>query len=69
MIDATKTELNAILNAGQIGGEFLDSVKITDLSRLTQQQYQTYVRCIISAYLGEMDRLRLIPIKENELPF
>ena len=69
MIDATKTELYAILHAGQMAGEFLDSLKITDLSRMTQDQYNTFIRCVVSAYLGQMDILRVAAAKDFPLPF
>ena len=57
MIDMTETERKAILHAGQMGGEYLDELRITDLYKLSQGQYETYVRCVVSAYLGEIARL------------
>ncbi len=69
MIDATKTEFDAILHAGQMGGEFLDSLKITDLSHMTQAQYNTFIRCVVSAYLGEINRLAQAAAKDFPIPF
>jgi len=54
MIDADKMEEWAITKAGQTGGEFLDELRISDLSRLTMTQYSAFVRCIISSYLGQI---------------
>ena len=69
MIDPNKMEEWAITKAGQVGGEFLDELRISDLSRLTMTQYNTYVRCIISCYLGQMDIFRLAAAKDHPLPF
>ena len=69
MIDASKTELQAILHAGQMAGEFLDSLKITDLSRMTQAQYNTFIRCAVSAYLGQIAILQVAAAKDFPLPF
>lgn len=68
MVDMIETEEWAITKAGQVGGEYLDSIKISDLSRLTMLQYSVYVRCIVSSYLGEMNRLQLIA-KDSLPPF
>ena len=57
MIDMTETERKAIIHGGNIGGEYLDDLRITDLAKLNQGQYETYVRCVVSAYLGEIARL------------
>ena len=68
MIDATKAEKWAITKAGQVGGEYLDQLKITDLSRLTMAQYDIYVRCIISSYLGLIEIARS-SAKDSPFPF
>lgn len=69
MIDASKTELEAILHAGQMAGEFLDSLKITDLSRMTQAQYNTFIRCVVSAYLGQLTILQVADAKDFPIPY
>jgi hypothetical protein len=68
MVDMTETEAWAITKAGQVGGEYLDELRITDLSRLTMGQYSVYVRCIVSSYLGEIARLQGTPTKDG-VPF
>ena len=68
MVDMNETEAWAITHSGQIGGQYLDSIKISDLSRLTMEQYSIYVRCIVSAYLGEISRLQAVQ-KDSPAPF
>jgi hypothetical protein len=67
MIDMIATEKTAILHAGTMGGEYLDSIKITDLSRLTIEQYGIFIRCVVSAYLGQIQILSAQD--EKEIPF
>jgi len=69
MIDASKTELEAILHAGQMAGEFLDSLRITDLSKMTQAQYNTFIRCAVSAYLGQLEILKVSAAKDFPIPY
>ena len=70
MIDPTLNEQQAIVHSGNIGGQYLDSIRVTDLSRLTQIQYETYVRVLISAYQGEMQRLCAVRPQDNfPLPY
>ena len=69
MVDPTATELNAIVHASNMGGEFLDEIRITDLAKLTTWQYRAYIRVIISAYQGEIDRLRVAAAKDFPIPY
>ena len=69
MIDANETEMWAITHGGNMGGQFLDELRITDFSRMTQGQYQTFIRCIISGYLGEMARLQSLVKPDSKVPF
>ena len=67
MIDKTKNEIDAITHAGMMGGEFIDSIKVYDLTKLTVEQYNTFVECVVTGYQNHLSRLS--PIKESELPF
>ena len=69
MIDMTENERSAIIHGGNCGGEYLDSIRITDLARLTQANYETFIRCVVSGYLGEMDRLRAAAAKDFPIPY
>ena len=69
MIDPSQTELNAIVHASNMGGEFLDELRITDLAKLTTWQYRAYIRVIISAYQGEMQRLQIAAAKDFPIPY
>lgn len=69
MVDMTETEKHAIIHGGNMGGQMLDELKIYDLGRLTQAQYECFIRCVVSGYLGEMDRLRVAAAKDFPLPF
>jgi len=67
MIDKENHEIDAIIHAGQLGGEFIDSIKVYDLRKLTVEQYNTFVECIITAH--QDFSLKKNPIQTHELPF
>ena len=50
MIDATEEEIFAAQNAGVIAGEYLESIKKYDLSRITQAEWQQFVLILIDSY-------------------
>lgn len=57
MIDPTEHELQAMEHAGAQGGEYLDSIKKTDLSALSPDEWATFINCVCSGYvdcLGEI---------------
>jgi hypothetical protein len=68
MIDATDTELAALLYAGNCGGEYLDSIRLTDLARLNQAQYQTFIRVLISSYQNQLVLIQAAQ-KDSPAPF
>lgn len=54
MVDPTEAEQDAMLKAGQAGGEYLDSIDKFDLSKLTHGEYMTFVEAVITTYLDEL---------------
>lgn len=43
-------EHDAIMYGGQMGGEYLDSINITDLAALTPEQWQTFLEVVCLNY-------------------
>ena len=48
--DMTEKEFEAMIKAGQMGGEYLESIGKTDLSLLSQQEWQTFLKCVCLEY-------------------
>jgi hypothetical protein len=61
MSDIQDWEREAILNAGANGGEYLESIGITDLQSLTPHQWQTFLEVICIHYHAEHNRLKPCP--------
>jgi hypothetical protein len=56
MIDKTHDEKAALVAGGNAGGEYLDSIGITDLVTLSVEQYQQYVECVVGGYIEHLER-------------
>lgn len=54
MIDPTDLELAAMDEAGNLGGEYLDEIKKTDLSSLTLEEWQTFIRVVCGGYVDSV---------------
>ena len=54
MVDPTENEINAMLQAGKSGGDYLESIEKFDLSALTQSEYMTFIESVITTYLDEL---------------
>lgn len=63
MIDPTPNERAAIRRGGEMGGEYLESVRKTDLSRLTETEWLTFVEAVITGYC---DALREFAARDQE---
>lgn len=50
MIDPTPNEQAALRHGGSMGGEYLESIRLTDLARLTEDQWLTFVEAIVTGY-------------------
>ena len=66
MRDATPNEKQAMQNAGNMGGEYLDSIGKTDLASLTQAEWTCFVECVCTGYTDAMRKLRAM---DDEIPF
>ena len=47
MVDWTAEEDEMLLQAGKAGGEYLDSIGVTDLGRLNKVQWTRFLRCLV----------------------
>lgn len=63
MIDPTPNERAAIAHAGAMGGEYLESIGKTDLARLTEAEWLTFIEAAITGYC---DRLRNLAGTDQE---
>ena len=68
MIDMTNTEYQAIVYAGNQGGQYLDSIRLTDLSKLNQGQYETFIRVLISSYQNQLVLIQAA-VKDSQPPY
>ncbi len=57
MIDPTPHEQAAIKSAGQVSGEFIESLGKTDLMTWSVEEFLTLVEVIVTAYLDAKVRL------------
>lgn len=65
MIDWTSNEDEMMREAGKSGGQYLDSIGITDLRALDKGEWLIFLRAIIGRY-GE---LRVDKPLDDEIPF
>ena len=54
MIDPDEHEAKALEHAGEMGGEYLESLGVTDLAQITPTQWGILIECIVTGY---QDRL------------
>ncbi len=57
MIDPTPNEHAALAYAGDMGGDYLDSLGLTDLAQLSPEQWQTFLSCVIGGYGERLQEL------------
>lgn len=60
MNDPTPNEERAIKLAGEAAGEYLDEIEKTDLAALSDDEWKTFLTCVVdvySQYLREMTAL------------
>ncbi len=63
MIDPTPNEQNAMTHAGQMGGEYLDSIARSDLASLSPEEWRTFIEAVITGYC---DHLRDLAARDEE---
>lgn len=56
MVDPTEAESASMIQAGIVGGEYLDHIKKTDLATLTEGEWNTFIEAVITGYVEEMQR-------------
>lgn len=59
MQDPTEHEIAAMMFGAQMGGEYLDSIGKTDLGALSEDEYMTFIECVITGFtdkLAEMNK-------------
>jgi hypothetical protein len=56
VIDPTKDEKEAMRVGGIAGGEYLDEVGKSDLASFTDVEWDTFIRCVVTGYIEEMQR-------------
>lgn len=50
MNDKTPEETASIKRAGRAGGEYLDSIGKVDLSQLTEEEWLTFIECVVTEW-------------------
>lgn len=50
MVDPTREEMESALTAGERAGEYLDEIKKYDLSKLSKDEWHTFLLMIIDNY-------------------
>lgn len=67
MIDPNTKEFQAMDYAGNIGFDYIDTLKSDKFSDLTQEEYMTFIECVITAY---QDKMRTTEeILNDEIPY
>jgi hypothetical protein len=62
MIDPTPNELQAMNVGGQYGGEYLESIGKSDLTTLTETEWDCFLDAVVTGYC---DNLRELAGKER----
>ena len=57
MIDPDEHEARALDYASEMGGEYLESIGVTDLATVTAEQWATLVACIVTGYGDKLREL------------
>lgn len=57
MIDVDERERVALLAGGRMGGEYLESLGVTDLAALGEAQWLQFLRCVLGGYADAMQSI------------
>lgn len=63
MIDPTPNERAAMVEGGQLGGEYLESLGKTDLVTLTEAEWAIFVEAVVTGYC---DHLRALAARDAQ---
>lgn len=61
MNDLEEYEENALTYAGQMAGEYLESINKTDLTTLTPQEWEIFIKCVGVNFLTKRAELMPVP--------
>lgn len=56
MVDPSEFEKQAMVEGGELGGEYLDYISKTDLATLTAEEWAMFVESVITGYQESMQR-------------
>jgi hypothetical protein len=56
MVDPDAHEIAAIADAGPLAGEYLESIGKTDLARLSEAEWLTFLEVVVTAYQDALVR-------------
>jgi hypothetical protein len=59
MIDPSDIELIAMHRAGGLAGEYLDSLKTTDLASFSKDEWETLIQTVCGGYVMSLIELRM----------
>jgi hypothetical protein len=54
--ELSETETRALIDGGNEGGAYLDSIGKTDLAALSQEEFQAFLRAVLDGFGGSMRR-------------
>lgn len=57
MIDPTKHEIEAMEHAGDMAGEYLDSLGKTDLAKMSQDEWRTLIEVVCGGYVEKLSAI------------
>lgn len=60
LIDPTRDEMNAVIEGGRSGGEYLESIGKFSLNELSKEEFTQFLLCVIGGYIEHL---------KNEVPF
>ncbi|WP_435018473.1 DUF6511 domain-containing protein [Tundrisphaera sp. TA3] len=59
MTDPDEKERIALLAGGRMGGEYLDSLGVSDLAALDDGRWLQFLRCVVGGYADAMHQFHL----------
>jgi hypothetical protein len=62
-IDPTKSEMTSLHHGGRMGGEYLQSIGVYDLSQLSPEQWEQFLKCVLGGYFEKIADLN------DDIPF
>jgi hypothetical protein len=57
MVDPTDNEIKAIQAASGPAGEYIESLGSSDMAKWSDEEWHTFLECVVTAYTDEIRRL------------